>query len=57
MTKEEAKQKVARLVKKYENLSSAEIKKQNEEATKQGFILPLFKSLVRPHWKPIVRQF
>ncbi len=45
MTKEESKQKVAKLVNKYEKLSAAEIKKQNEEATKQGFILPLFKAL------------
>src|SRR3990172_5765151 len=42
VTKDEAKQKIAELVAKYESLSS---KKLNEEATKQGFILPLFKAL------------
>ena len=45
MTKEEARQKIAELVAKYEKLTSAEVKKHNEEATKQGFILPLFKAL------------
>jgi type I restriction-modification system DNA methylase subunit len=45
MTKEEAKQKVAELVQKRENLKSSEVKKYNEEATKQGFILPLFNAL------------
>ncbi|TET41604.1 MAG: hypothetical protein E3J60_04180 [Dehalococcoidia bacterium] len=43
--KEDAKQKIAELVAKYQALTPAEIKKFNEEATKQGFILPLFRAL------------
>lgn len=42
MIKEEAKQKIAELVDKCQSLAS---KKYTEEATKQGFILPLFKAL------------
>ncbi|MDD5338544.1 MAG: N-6 DNA methylase [Dehalococcoidales bacterium] len=45
MNKEEAKQKVAELVKKYEALSPAEIKGYNEAATKASFIEPLFRAL------------
>jgi len=45
MTKEEARQKIAELVKKYEALSGKDIKSFNEANTKQGFILPLFAAL------------
>ncbi len=45
MNKDEAKQKVAELVKKYEALSPAEIKSYNEAATKASFIEPLFRAL------------
>src|SRR4030042_106342 len=45
MGKEEAKQKIAELVKKYEALSPSEIKSYNEAKTKQGFIDPLFRAL------------
>ncbi len=45
MNKDEAKQKVAELVKKYEALSPAEIKGYNEAATKASFIEPLFRAL------------
>lgn len=45
MTKEEAKQKIAELVAKYESLSPSEIKTFHEAKTKQGFIMPLFQAL------------
>ncbi len=45
MNKEEAKKRVAELCKKYEGLSAPEIKQKNEEATKLGFIQPLFTAL------------
>lgn len=45
MDQEKAKQDVAELVKKYDELTSAEIKKYTEEDTKKGFIEPLFKAL------------
>jgi len=45
MGKEEAKQKIADLVKKYETLSPTEVKSFNEAKTKQGFIDPLFRAL------------
>ena len=45
MTKEEANQEIAELVKKYESLSSSEIKTFHEAKTKQGFIEPLFRAL------------
>ena len=45
MTKEEARQKIAELCKKYENLSQAGMKGYNEAATKLGFIEPLFRAL------------
>lgn len=47
MIKEEAKQKVAELVKKYEGLSPRELNQysHNEEATKLNFIMPLFTAL------------
>ena len=45
MTKEEAKQKIAELVEKYQKLTAKEIKSINEEATKQGFIQPMFRAL------------
>ena len=45
MGKEEAKQKIADLVKKYEDLSPTEVKSFNEAKTKQGFIDPLFRAL------------
>lgn len=44
-SKEDAKRKIVELVAKYQALTPAEIKKINEEATKQGFILPLFRAL------------
>lgn len=45
MTKEEAKQKIAELIRKYESLSPSEIKGFHEAKTKQGFIEPLFRAL------------
>jgi type I restriction-modification system DNA methylase subunit len=45
MTKEESKQKITELVKKYKTLLTSEIKSFNEANTKQGFILPLFAAL------------
>jgi len=45
MTKEEARQKVAELVAKYEGLRPSEIKTFHEAKTKQGFIEPLFRAL------------
>jgi predicted type IV restriction endonuclease len=45
IAKDEAKQKIAELVSKYQALTPNEIKKFNEEATKQGFILPPFRAL------------
>lgn len=45
MTKEEAKQKIAELVTKYECLSPSQIKTFHEAKTKQGFIEPLFRAL------------
>lgn len=45
MTKDEAKQKIAELVEKYENLSPSAVKTFNEANTKQGFIEPLFRAL------------
>jgi hypothetical protein len=45
MTKEEARHKIADLLKKYEALTPKEIKTTNEANTKQGFILPLFAAL------------
>lgn len=47
MTKDEAKQKIAELVKKYEGLSARELNQysHNEEATKLNFIMPLFTAL------------
>ncbi|RJO60739.1 MAG: hypothetical protein C4542_08310 [Dehalococcoidia bacterium] len=45
MNKDEARQKISELVKKYEALTSKEIKSYNEANTKQGFILPLFAAL------------
>lgn len=45
MTKEEARQKIAELCKKYESLSQSEIKGYNEAATKLGFIEPMFRAL------------
>ncbi len=45
MIKEEAKQKIAELITKYESLSPTEVKSFNEAKTKQGFIEPLFRAL------------
>jgi predicted type IV restriction endonuclease len=45
MSKEEANQKIAELIKKYENLSPSEIRSFHEAKTKQGFIEPLFRAL------------
>jgi type I restriction-modification system DNA methylase subunit len=45
MTKEEAKNKIAELLLKYEHLSASEIKSYHEAKTKQGFIEPLFRAL------------
>ena len=45
MTKDEAKQKIAELVEKYQKLSVKDIKGFNEAATKQGFIEPMFRAL------------
>jgi type I restriction-modification system DNA methylase subunit len=45
VNKEESRQKIAELVKKYESLSDKAIKAYNEANTKQAFILPLFAAL------------
>jgi len=45
ITKDEAKQKVAKLVADYTALTPAEAKKYHEAKTKQGFVQPLFRSL------------
>jgi len=45
VTKEEAKQKIAELVEKYQKLTAKDIKGFNEAATKQGFIEPMFRAL------------
>ena len=45
MSIEEAKQKIAELVTKYENLNSSAVNSFNEENTKKDFILPLFRYL------------
>ena len=45
MTREQAKNKVAELITKYESLSPSEIKSFHEAKTKQGFIEPLFRAL------------
>ncbi len=45
MTKDEAKSEIEALVKKYNTLSTKEIRAYNEANTKQAFILPLFKAL------------
>ncbi|MBI4267034.1 MAG: N-6 DNA methylase [Chloroflexi bacterium] len=45
MTREDARQKIAELVTKFESLSPAEIKSFHEAKTKQGFIEPLFRAL------------
>jgi hypothetical protein len=45
ITKDEAKQKVAKLVSDYLALNPAEVKKYHEAKTKQGFIQPLFRLL------------
>src|SRR5208337_3202453 len=45
MTKEEAKQKIAELVEKYDSLTPAKLKDCNEQSTKNGFIEPLFRAL------------
>lgn len=43
--KEEAKQKIAKLVADYQALTSAQVKTYHEAKTKQGFVEPLFRSL------------
>lgn len=45
MNKQEARQQIQRLIKKYEGLSPAERKKHNESMTCRVFILPLFQAL------------
>ena len=45
MEKEEARQKIAELIEKYQKLTPKEIKGFNEAATKQGFIEPMFRAL------------
>lgn len=45
MNKEEAKQKIEKLVERYKNLSDHEIKSFTEEETKKGFIEPFFEAL------------
>jgi hypothetical protein len=46
ISKEQAKEEIQRIINKYEKLKSeGKIKQYNEEATKQGFILPLFHAL------------
>lgn len=45
MTKQEAKEKIAELVSKYEHLNPTEIKSYHEAKTKQGFVQPLFQYL------------
>jgi adenine-specific DNA-methyltransferase len=45
MTKEEARQKIAELVKKFDGLTPKEIKATNEANTKQSFIIPMFRAL------------
>jgi len=45
ITKNEAKQKVAKLVADYAALTTEQVKKYHEAKTKQGFVQPLFRSL------------
>ncbi len=45
MSKTEAKKKIERLVKKFDNLSASQLKKYNEANTRKDFILPLFHAL------------
>lgn len=46
MTKNEARQKIESLIKKYEEIfNSGNIRRYSEEETKKGFILPLFEAL------------
>lgn len=45
MTKEEAKQKIAESVQKFQSLDQHKVKSFNEAATKQGFVQPLFEAL------------
>ncbi len=44
-TKKQAKEKIAKLVKRFENLSSSAFKRYNEANTRKDFILPLFHAL------------
>ena len=45
MTKEQAKEKIQKLIERYQQLSAQEIKTMNEENTKNKFIRPLFETL------------
>lgn len=45
MTKQEAKEKIKRLIDRYEKLTQAEISKMNEATTRKDFIIPLFETL------------
>jgi type I restriction-modification system DNA methylase subunit len=45
MNKQQVKEKIGKLVKRYEKLSEAEKKKYNEQQTKDHFIRPLFEAL------------
>ena len=45
MNKQEAKQKIEKLIKKYESLTLAEKKSYNESMTCKDFVLPLFNAL------------
>lgn len=45
MTKQQSKDKIKKLIEKYDGLSEAEKKKYNEQATKNHFIQPLFRAL------------
>jgi type I restriction-modification system DNA methylase subunit len=45
MTKEDAKEKIAELLSKYEHLNPFEVKDYHEAKTRQGFVLPMFQYL------------
>ena len=45
MPTQQAKQKIKKLVERYEKLSNEEIKNYNEQQTKDHFIRPLFEAL------------
>lgn len=45
MTKQEAKEKIKKLIERYEKLTPNEIKKINEMTTRKDFVIPLFEAL------------